>query len=159
MAKPFRWKKSDNIKRALGKRRVDGLLLAFRDVPAPGGPWPDRDPDAMDDWWRSVLGDSRAQRSLAVSLPNDHPDAPYLRLDRLARKAELITFQCLDCKQRGTFQIADIIAQRGADTNANAVGEGVLDCPDKYARRNGRFCQFRFELGGYGQDVQHVKRA
>jgi hypothetical protein len=66
-----------------------------------------------------------------------------MRLDRLMKRAELITFRCWDCRQRATVVIADIIRERGGDTNANAVGEGLLDCPDPYARRNGRFCRFR----------------
>jgi hypothetical protein len=74
------------------------------------------------------------------------------------KRAELITFQCWDCKQRGTFAIADIIRDRGGDTNANAVGGGLLDCPDKYERRSGRFCRFRFELGGFTGNVQPARK-
>jgi hypothetical protein len=49
--------------------------------------------------------------------------------------------------------------ERGGDTNANAVGEALLDCPDRSARRNGRTCRLRFELGGFTGNVRPARKA
>lgn len=149
--------KSDNIRRVLPRRRTQALLAAIAGIPSATAPWTDRDPDELDAWWRAVLADPRRQRSLEPSLPPDHPDA-QLRLDRLAARTTLVTFQCFDCRHRGTFRTADLVAAFGPATNVNALGDTLFACIDKHARREGRFCQFRFEEGGYLNDVQHVRR-
>jgi hypothetical protein len=160
MARPplFRRKRSADIRRVLTAHRTEGLMRAMAQIRAKGGSYLENDPDDYDAWWSAVTADPRSARSWELSLAADHPEA-WMRLDRLVKRAQLITFQCWDCRQRGTFTIADVIRERGGDTNANAVGEGLLDCPDPYARRNGRFCRFRFELGGFTSNVRPARKA
>ena len=65
--RPIRWTKSDNIKRLLSERRVEGLLAAFRNVGSKAGPWPERDPDEFEAWWRAVLHDPARAPDAGVS--------------------------------------------------------------------------------------------
>jgi hypothetical protein len=151
MTKVPRWRKSDNIKRLLSARRAAGLVKAFGDVQAKNAPWV-FDPDGLDGWWDAVIRDPRSHRTFEVSLGTDHPEA-HLRLDRVAKRCSLITFKCVDCKAGGTLRTENLLRERGPSANVNALGEGLFNCPDKYARRNGRYCVFRFIEGGNESDV------
>jgi hypothetical protein len=156
MAKVPRWKRSDNIKRLFSARRAKGLLTAFAEVQSKNAPWVN-DPDGLDGWWEAVARDPRSHRTLEVSLAPDHPEA-HLRLDRVAKRAFAITFRCVDCKQGGTFTTAELLHSHGPSVNVNALGEGVLPCPDKYARRSGRHCRFRFTEDGDAYDPKSFAR-
>jgi hypothetical protein len=152
---PPRRFRSDNIARFHGRDVVDGLLRALVPLRGRSGPWHDRDPQALEDWWRAVLNDPRARRSREEHLPADHPDA-CLRLDRC--RALAVTVKCTACDVSAVYTLDDLKASFAPSQNITRLPAYLLPCRDKHARREGD-CDLRVEPGGYLENLRTVKAA
>lgn len=152
--RPIRWKRSDNLGRVLSERRVEGLLAAFRNIGSKAGPWPERDPDAMEAWWRAVLHDPRARRTREYRISKDHPDAS-LRLDRC--RSALVMLRCDSCRASATYAIDDLREVYGSDANITQLPAALLPCPSKRDQRDGA-CRPRAFTTSDGSNVLRVKR-
>ena len=129
--RPIRWTKSDNLGRVLSERRVEGLLTAFRNIGSKTGPWPERNPDDMEAWWRAVLHDPRARRTRESTIPRDHPDAS-LRLDRCW--SLLVMLRCESCGVSATYAVDDLPEVYGRQCQHHAPPCGPASVPEQ-ARR------------------------
>jgi hypothetical protein len=152
--RPIRWTKSDNLGRVLSERRVEGLFTAFRNIGSKAGPWPERDPDAMDAWWRAVLHDPRARRTRESTIPRDHPDAS-LRLDRC--RTALVLLRCDSCRASATYSIDDLRQVYGGDANITQLPTALLPCPSKRDQRDGA-CRPRAFTTSDASNVRRVER-
>jgi hypothetical protein len=115
----------------LPARVVRSLVDAIKSMLA-RGPWPKIDEEA---WWSEVLTDSRLHLPTAKRLENK---TASFRLDQ--QTAEALTFSCERCSQQTTVAVADLIRTFGRDRNVRTVGQEVLKCPNKRARREGYGC-------------------
>jgi len=111
---PPRNMRTDNIKRVLDRDLVDALLRALKPLPSKSGPWMDRDPQALEGWWLSVLNDPRARRSRQERLPETHADAA-MRLDRCGNQR--LTVSCVNCRVSAVYAVADLIERFRPDFN------------------------------------------
>jgi hypothetical protein len=114
---------------------VRSLVDAIKSLP-PRGPWPEIDDEA---WWGDVLTDSRLGLPTAKRLENK---TASFRLDQ--QTAQALTFSCERCGGQTTVNVADLIRAFGRDRNVRTIGQEVLKCPNKRARREGYGCPVRY---------------
>lgn len=124
--------RTDNIKRVLSRDVVDGLTRALTPLRGKTGHWTERDPEALEAWWRAVLLDPRAQPSREDRLPKNHSQ----RLD--CCPSDLVTMKCRNCNAQATYTLADLIASFGPDQNIRALPVLLLPCKNKRERRDGQ---------------------
>jgi hypothetical protein len=110
---------------------VRSLVDVIKSLPA-RGPWPEVDEEA---WWSEVLTDSRLRLPSAKRLENK---TASFRLDQ--QTAEALTFSCERCHEQATVTVAELIRAFGRDRNVRTIGQEVLKCPNKRARREGYGC-------------------
>jgi hypothetical protein len=125
--------RSDNLRGALPLKVTRALEIAVENLPR-NTPWPQIDEDS---WWRDVLVDARVRTPTMKHLPPDGWRSKF-GLDR--QQCSEIKFTCAACKQQRTVSVADLIKQFGTHRNVATIGDEILQCSNKRARREGYDC-------------------
>ncbi len=130
--KRTRWR-SDDLSGALPLKVARALEIAIESLPG-NVPWPDIDEER---WWREVMHDPRVRAPSQKHLPLDGWRSKY-RLDR--QQCSQMTFTCAQCQQRRTVTVVDLIKDFGSHRNVATIGNDVIRCSNKRARREGYDC-------------------
>jgi hypothetical protein len=93
-------------------------------------------PPLDDGWWRDVLLDPRALRSVSARLDHDSQDSHY----RLDRQAPRLALTC-PCGRQATLNRDEMIKQVGGDMNVLYFAREYLDC--KARNKVSNWCQAR----------------
>lgn len=136
---PARWRSYD-LRGPLSLKTTLALAIAIHSLPS-NLPWPEIDEEA---WWRDVLSDARVRTPTMKHLPLDGWRSKF-RLDR--HQCLSITFTCNQCRQQTTVSVADLIKEFGSGRNVTSIGNDMLKCLNKRARREGYDCPITLTKG------------